>query len=160
MAGDPIEARRTHRVNLRVCRAAGWQADIASCHVGLGNLEMDAGRFDEALQEYEQAIGISKSITRRDTLIDALLARGRLAARLERWESAAPDLEEALTFATLGGFQIAEIDARIALATMHLAAAAVDAAWRHVARAEQMSVEISYHWGAVAAQDVLRQIRP
>lgn len=156
-AGRRDEAEQVCRTNLRICTTAGWQADAASCHIGIGDLLADAGNPNAALKRYERAIAIARNITRRDVLIQALLARGR--AITGHRADAEGDLDRALTMATIGGYRLAEIDCRLALANLHHAGGAVDLAWDEVTHAEQASIECSYHWGEVDAQAAMRRFR-
>ncbi|MCP2341390.1 trypsin-like peptidase domain-containing protein [Actinomadura rupiterrae] len=145
--GRPDEARKVTLANLRVCSAAGWQADEAHCHVGLGDLELDAGRPEAALAEYETAVRIAQRTTRRDVLIDALTGQARCSIVDERVEAAEADLAQALSLCLVGGYRLAEIDVRIAYASLWQRMGNEELAWEEATRAEQMSIEVGYHWG-------------
>ena len=151
-------AERANLANLRVCKAAGWRADEASCHIGLGDLDFDRGDADTAYAQYDDAVGISRDITRRDVLIQALLARGRWAVLTGHPEASREDLGSALDMALLGNYRLAEIDIRVALAQLHHASGDASLAWEEAGRAQQMGIEIGYHWGRVDAEKMLARL--
>ena len=102
-------------------------------------------------------------------LIEALLARGRWAARLPVSDlrsfqnlaglpQAFSDLREGLGYAADGGYRIYETDMRIGLAWAYLAAVDGAAAGQEAARVQTMSREMGYHWGLVDAEEVLAVI--
>jgi tetratricopeptide (TPR) repeat protein len=171
-------ARRVSEANLDICEQARWPDDLSRSRRVLGDLDADEGHHDSAGAHYDQALKIARGITRRDVLIEALLARGRWAARhhsdltglrdLSGLEQAFADLNEALGYAVEGGYRIYEADTRVALAWARLASALRQAQGDFLARAEalrraqdeaerarQMSVEMGYHWGQVDAAEVL-----
>ncbi len=133
----------------------------------MGVLEADAGDNDAARVQFENALAIARGISDRAVLIEALLARGRWAARLPEGarrgaplQQAFSDLREALGYAVDGGYRIYEADIRIALGWAHRANvtegnADPAAAHREAARAQTMSQEIGYHWGQVDAAELL-----
>jgi hypothetical protein len=73
-------------------------------------------------------------------------------------EQGGADLEEALGYATEGGYRIYEADIRIARAWTFLAQAHVRQARASAERARQLSAELGYHWGRVDADEVLALI--
>lgn len=158
-SGRTGPARDATEANLKVCRAAGWRADEARCHVALGDLALDDGRPDGAFAEYDRAVRMARDFTRRDVLINALTARGRWAVTTERPEVAQADLGDALTMSLLGGYRLAEIDARIDLARLHHRWGEARMAWEEATRAEQMSIEVGYHWGRVDSEALVRRLR-
>ena len=98
-------------------------------------------------------------MTYRPALIEALLARGRWAARHHQDPSglaqAFADLDEALGYALEGGYRVYEADIRAALAWAQLAAGDPARARAEAERARGMSLEMGYHWGQVDAAEVL-----
>ncbi|MFC1716970.1 trypsin-like peptidase domain-containing protein, partial [Candidatus Poribacteria bacterium] len=74
-------ARRVTEANLEGSEKYHWIHHISQCHRILGDLAADAGDHGSARQRYEAALKIARSITRRDVLIEGLLARGRGQAR-------------------------------------------------------------------------------
>jgi len=182
-AGDADYARRVTEANLEICERNRWPDDLSLSHRVLGDLDADAGDHESARAHYDQALKIARSITRRDVLIEALLARGRWAARYQDLTGfqrmqfirnlsglAFSDLNEALGYAVDGGYRIYEADVRVALAWAHLAAAltpgpsprgrgeALAAARQEAERAQQMSIQMGYHWGQVDAAEVLEEL--
>lgn len=154
--GEAEYARRVSEANLEMCKQQRWAFQVSQCHRVLGDLDADAGQHQDAGQHYHQALKIARSVTRRDVLIEALLARGRWAARHLRDAAAASgDLNEALGYAVDGGYRIYEADIRIALAWAHLAAGEPTAARAEAQRALQMSLEMGYYWGQVDAAEAL-----
>jgi len=169
-AGDPAYARRVTEANLEICQRARWPDDLSRSHRILGDLDSDAGQHASARAHYDQALKIARGITHRHSLIEALLARGRRAARRtlakvpnlrkgeSRLDQAFSDLNEALGYATAGGYRIYEADTRVALAWAYLAAGEHVRARQEAQRARQLSAEMGYHWGGVDAAEVLEAI--
>ncbi len=176
-AGDAGYARRVTEANLEICERNRWPDDLSRSHRVLGDLDAGAGQHEAAGGHYDAALKIARGISRRDVLIEALLARGRWTARhrgLTGREDpsglAYGDLDEALAYAVEGGYRIYEADCRVALAWAHLADLAlspsparrgtVEAARAEAERARQMSADMGYHWGEVDAQEVLDSLNP
>ena len=154
--GDAEYARRVTMENLEMCENYRWTFLISLCHRVLGDLDSDAGQHASARQHYDEALKIARGITFRPALIEALLARGRWAARhLQDSAAAFSDLKEALGYAVDGGYRIYEADIRVALAWAHLAAGDPVRARQEAERAQRMSVDMGYHWGQVDAAEVL-----
>ncbi|MEE8389392.1 MAG: hypothetical protein V3S14_01165 [Anaerolineae bacterium] len=169
----PAYARRVTEANLEICERNRWPDHVSRSHRVLGDLDADAGQHESARAHYDEALKIARSITRRDVLIEALLARGRWAARRQTLEvsqtskvsTAFSDLNEALGYAVDGGYRRYEADVRVALAWAHLAEALRQAqgdslrrARQEAERARQMSVEMGYHWGQVDVVEVLAAV--
>ncbi len=173
-------ARRVTTANLEICEEYRWPDKVSMSHRVLGDLEAEAGAQEAAREHYAAALNIARSITYRPALSEALLARGRWAARYAGQQNpkglrdpsglgqAFNDLQEALGYAVEGGYRIYEADLRVALAWAHLAAArtspeggkSLDAARAEAARAREMSAEMGYHWGVVDAEEVGEYLRP
>ena len=81
-------------------------------------------------------------------------ARGRRAAK-DPSGLGFSDLNEALGYATEGGYRRYEADVRVALAWAHLAAGEPVRARQETERARRMSEGMGYHWGQVDAAEVL-----
>ncbi|MEL6525120.1 MAG: tetratricopeptide repeat protein, partial [Chloroflexota bacterium] len=153
--GDTQTALTITETNLIICKSENWQFLISKCHRLLGDLAGDAGAHDEAHQHYDEALRLARNIDRLDTLIEALLGRGRwLAYHRKDVESAFNDLNEALGYATTSGYRIHEADIRVALAWAHLASGDVVQASAEAGRALGASHQMGYHWGVVDAQAV------
>ena len=89
-------------------------------------------------------------------MIEALLARGKWYAKYQKKaEAAFSDLNEALGYATDGGYRIYEADIRVALAWAHIAKDEDDKAREQVEYAKRMSEEMGYYWGKVDSEEVL-----
>ncbi len=160
--GKADYARRVTKANLKICEKAHWADDISKCKRVLGDLEADAGVHERAGQHYENALKIARNITRQDVLIEALLARGRWQAKQAAQtkehtslQQAFSDLNEALGYATKGGFRIYEADIRVALAWAHLADEQQKPAGQEAGRALAMSEEMDYYWGKKDANEIL-----
>ncbi|MFD4718154.1 trypsin-like peptidase domain-containing protein [Streptomyces sp. NPDC058423] len=152
------EARQVHQTNLEICRAARWRGEEAGCLVGLGDLAIDVGDPDLARGHYDEALRIARGITRRDVFVSALLGHVRWALHVgEPLSSLQGNLSHALTMATVGGFRIAEIEARLLLARAQHSGGDHEAAWAELAQADQMSAETGYHWGQSAAQALVEE---
>lgn len=151
-------ARQVTQANLEICQRNNWVNQMSSCHSVLGDLDADAGQHENAHEHYNEALKIARSICQRPVLIEALLARGRWAARQGEVAAARSDLEEALNYACAGGYRIYEADIRIALTWMHLANHNYPAAKAEAEKAQLMSDEMGYHWGRVDAGEVLQAL--
>jgi hypothetical protein len=174
-AGDTAYARRVTEANLDVWVSySKWPADESRCHRVLGDLDAGDNQHASARAHYDQALKLARGISRRDVLIEALLARGRWAAKATLAKVSEPsqgldpfnDLNEALGYAVDGGYRLYEADIRVALAWAQLAEAltlppsptgggTLEAARAEAERARQLSVETGYHWGQVDAAEVL-----
>jgi tetratricopeptide (TPR) repeat protein len=164
-------ARRVTEVNLRICEQAHWADDISRSHRLLGDLDFDSDNHESARAHYESALKIARSISMRHVLIEALLARGRFAAKVGAThplqtktpdgidgspvQDAFNDLNEALNYAVEGGYRIYEADIRVALGWAYLANGEKEKAKQSAQRALQMSQEMGYHWGKVDAEEIL-----
>jgi tetratricopeptide (TPR) repeat protein len=186
-------ARRVTEANLAICEKYRWPDKVSMCHRVLGDLDSIEGNHHKAREHYDQAVAIARGISVRDVLIEALLGRGRWAAKgafqalktsevfakhSERGRGAETsevsrafnDLDEALGYATAGGYRRYEADIRVALAWAHLAAAltpnpspkgrgeSLVKARAEARRALQLSGEMGYHWGQVDAEEVLGEL--
>jgi tetratricopeptide (TPR) repeat protein len=172
--GKPDYARRVTKANLAWwVKNYKWPKDESSCLRILGDLNSDSGNHESARAHYESALKIARSISHRQVLIEALLARGRFLAKMAVGvgssdpgrDDLAPtvtdafnDLNEALNYAVEGGYRIYEADIRVALAWAHLAASSTLSAKAEAERALQMSQEMGYHWGVVDAEEVLKNV--
>jgi tetratricopeptide (TPR) repeat protein len=171
-AGDPDRARRVTEANLWISERFGGSPDVLSrCHRVLGDLDADpsadSGRRDHesARAHYDRALEIARGITYRPALIEALLARGRWAARYGDLTGlqdpsglAFGDLNEALGYAVDGGYRVYEADIRVALAWGYVAAGDRAAGRAQAERAGRMSEEMGYYWGGVDAEEVLEAL--
>jgi tetratricopeptide (TPR) repeat protein len=165
--GDADYARRVAEANLEICQRERWTFLVSMCHRVLGDLDAQEGQHQSARAHYDETLRIARSITFRQALIEALLARGRHAAKHpsadgtsgEGWLAAAfTDLEEALGYAVEGSYRIYEADIRVALGWAHLAAGDQTRARQEARRAQQMSAQMGYHWGQVDAAELLAAI--
>ncbi len=158
--GDTNYARRITKANLEGwVRDYKWPKDNSQCHRVLGDLDADAGDHGKAKEHYDEALRIARSITRRDVLIEAMVARGRwYAGYIQDAPAAFNDLDEALNYAVDGGYRIHEADIRNALAWAHIADDNPSAGKPEAERAKQMSEKMGYYWGQVDADEVLQAI--
>ncbi len=75
-------ARLVTEANLQICEKGHFIKSISQCHRILGDLDFDAGSYESARGHYESALKIARSISHRQSLIEALLARGRFYAKV------------------------------------------------------------------------------
>jgi len=69
------------------------------------HVDADVGDQNRPRTHYNEALKIAREITDLHAIIEALLARGRSSAkRIKKAREAFKDLEEALSYATTGGF--------------------------------------------------------
>lgn len=158
-SGRTDQAASVHRRNIEICQAAGWRADIGLCHVGLGDIALAAGDVDGARREYDESLRIARDITRRDVLISALIGHSRWSLHAGQTDDALAHVLPALRMAALGGYRLAEADGRVLLAELRAQTGDLEAAWLELTQAEEVSIEIGYHWGqhdAALARDRLR----
>jgi tetratricopeptide (TPR) repeat protein len=166
---DIAYARRVTDANRLYAERNHFSIDLSPSHRVLADLDADSGQHERAREHYDKALKIAWGITRRDVLIEALLARGRWAARLAAKDpkgledpsglaQAFSDLNEALDYAMDGGYRIYEADIRVGLAWAHLAAGDRQAARAEAERAQRMSADMGYHWGQVDAAEVLEAL--
>jgi tetratricopeptide (TPR) repeat protein len=152
-------ARNVTKDNLKICEINNLPIDLSRCHRVLGDLYTYAGKYDAALKHYNDALKKARDISHRTVLIEALLARGRYAAKHVRCANEAfSDLEEAFSYATMGDYHIYETDIRVALSWAHIAAGDKEKAKAEATHARQMSNEMGYYWGKKDAEEVLAKI--
>ena len=162
--GDVDYACRVAEANLQICESQHWTFLVSHCQRILGDLDTDAGQYTSAHTHYDNALEIARSISVRDVLIEALLARGRWYARyMKDATSAFNDLNEALGYAVEGGYRIYEADIRVALAWAGIVDSGQGSVDREKAKMEaeralRMSEEMGYYWGKVDAEKVLKEI--
>jgi tetratricopeptide (TPR) repeat protein len=78
----PYYARSVTISNMILCEQDHWTFLLSQCHRVLGDLDSDLGNGQSsAYTHYDLALKIARSISHRQTLIEALLARGRFFAR-------------------------------------------------------------------------------
>ncbi|ABA22665.1 TPR repeat protein [Trichormus variabilis ATCC 29413] len=157
--GSSDHARQVTETNLEIYQRNNCPATVSSYYRVLGDLDTDAGQHDNAYEYYNEALKIARSISERAVLIEALLARGRWAARQGDVAAARSDLEEALNYACTGGYRLSEADIRVALGWMHLANHNYPAATTEAEKARLMSDEMGYYWGRVDADEVLQALK-
>jgi tetratricopeptide (TPR) repeat protein len=168
--GQSDYARRVTEANLQICERNHWPDDTSRSHRVLGDLDSDSGDHASARAHYESALKIARGISYRPALIEALLGRGRWAAKHMKDANAAfSDLNEALNYAVEGGYRIYEADIRVALGWAWLAdltpspsptgrGGSLAKAKAEAESALQMSQEMGYYWGKVDAEEVLARI--
>jgi tetratricopeptide (TPR) repeat protein len=163
--GNADYAARVTEANLRIGQRNRWAKTISKCHRILGDLAVEHGEHKNVYVHHEAALLAARKVSKRDTLIEALLAQGRWAIRYQDLTDledplalALGDLNEALDYALDGGYRIYEADIRIALAWAHLAASDPTTARAEAQRAQQMSEQMRYYWGQVDADEVLAAI--
>jgi len=157
--GNETYSRQIAEATLEICKRNEWPDVLSYCHLVLGDLDTDISQFNNARQHHDDALKIARSNSRRrDVLIEALLTRGRWAAKQGQVRPAFNNLDEALGYTVDGGYRIYETDIRNALAWAHLAAGQPDSARAEATRARRMSEEMGYYWGQADADEVLGAI--
>jgi tetratricopeptide (TPR) repeat protein len=124
----------------------------------LGDLESGAKRQENARRYYDEAVKIARLISRRDVLIEALLARGQWANRNGKLDLARNDLGDALGLARSSGYRLFEADARLGLAWTSLATRELSQCRHQAGSAQQMSEEMEYYWGQESARNLLLSV--
>jgi len=153
--GMDDEARIAAELNSDLCWKKGWRAERALWEAILGDLADKRGDESAATRHYHEALRIGQSSVRRPILLRAWTGWGCLQARRGEFAAAVASLTEARDLARDGGYQIAEIDARIGLARAlraleHPAEARAEAAY-----ARCTSEVASYHWGLIDPDSLL-----
>ena len=152
-------AYKVTETNLAFLKYQQRVPQISQCYRILGDLYSARREHDRARNYYNQSLRIAREVTYRAALIEALLSRGRWMAKyLNDKNTAFDDLNEALEYATNGGFRIYEADIRVAYSWLFLALKSIDSALAEAERAKQMSVEMHYKWGRIGAEEVLSKI--
>jgi tetratricopeptide (TPR) repeat protein len=148
-------ARQVTMANLALCAANQWISITGRCRRFLGEIDSAEGNHKAALGHFQEAVNVARAVSERESLIEALLARGRWAARWGAPEDAFLDLTEALDYAVQGGYRLYEVDIRLALAWAHRASGNNAAATTEAKHTALVSREMEYHWGIVAAEEVM-----
>jgi len=157
-AGELSYARDVARTNEDFCRRGQLTPFLGLCLRALGDLDAAAGRHEDAVTHYAEAVALARTTSRRDFLIDVLLARGRWLARQGDAEAAHADLEESYHPVIWGGFRLYEADLYVGQALVHAHRGDPAAAHRTAERALYLSGELGYHWGKVDAEEVLSSL--
>jgi tetratricopeptide (TPR) repeat protein len=166
--GKIQDAKYVAEANLRISKDSRWLERESRCHRILGDIEAESKNDNEARDHYNQALKIARSISHRPTLIEVLRAQGVFLAHYGELKEAFNDLNEALNYATKGGYRISKANIHVGLALLLLKEAKQFPEQaqekRSQARAEaerslQMSEEMGYYWGKVDAEEVLRAIQ-
>jgi tetratricopeptide (TPR) repeat protein len=160
MVGNLEYSFDTTKANLHICEDFHWNSLVSQCHRILGDLDSKANRYTSAHEQYESALKITRSISVRNVLIEALVARGRFLAKAEMANDAFNDLNEVLGYCIESSYRIYEADVRVALGWAYLANGEKEKAKGSAERALQMSSEMGYHWGKVDAEEVLKAMSP
>jgi NB-ARC domain len=156
-AGRLGQAESVAEENLQICQDKGWLNLVGKANRTLGDISLNCGRQTDAGKFYDTAVKIARSTPRYDALIEALLSRGQWSARYGDRKTARNDLAEALRCATVNGYRLFEIDVRVGLAWLYEAEGKGEEARKEATLAEQMSRQMGYQWGAIAAGEVLNQ---
>jgi tetratricopeptide (TPR) repeat protein len=157
--GDADYAHRVTEVNVEICKLDGWADDLSGAYRVLGDLESDIGNQLQALQYYNEALEIARSIQKCSVSIEALIARGRWYAHYGQDVSAAfYDLNEAMSFILQSGYRLYEADARVALAWAYRLKGDNETARQEAETALKLSESMGYHWGQVDAKEVLAEL--
>ena len=157
--GDIDNSRRIAEMNLTVCEAHNWPVDISRCYRALGDLEAENEEEDRDFSYYyDKAVEIARSLSQKDVLIEALIARGRSALEISDLNAAISDLAEALDHALSGGYRLYEADIRLGLARAYLASGDITFARQEAERARVMSEQMRYHWGEMDANKIITEL--
>jgi hypothetical protein len=156
--GQLNQAEAVAKENLQICQSKGWLNLVGKANRTLGDISLNSGRQTNARQYYDTAVKIARSTPRFDALIEALLSRGQRAARHSDLKTARNDLSEALRCAAINGYRLFEADVRVGLAWLYEAEGNFEAARAEATQAQQMSREMGYYWGAIAAAEMLEKV--
>jgi len=154
LMGDTEYARKITEDNLKYAQDNQVTEIISQCHRVMGDIYARSG-LQSAKEHYNEALKIARNITHRAVLIEALLGRGRWNTLQGNIDDALANLEEALGYATTGGYRIYEADIHMALAK---ARGKIDppAGLPTVLRAYQLSGDMNYYWVKEEADNFLK----
>jgi predicted ATPase/class 3 adenylate cyclase/Tfp pilus assembly protein PilF len=102
-AGDPELAAQHFEAALALARECGQKGAEARACNGLGNADLNRGRFDEARAQYERSLAIAREIADRSIECAALNGLGNLDDSLGRVDDARTRWEAALELARVTG---------------------------------------------------------
>jgi len=157
--GDSIYSRKIIKSNLKLSEEHQWLASISRSYRILAELEAQDGTGESARMYFNTALRLAQNLSRKDILIEALIAKGRWEAR-RTWDVSAgfSDLNEALGYAIAGGYRLYEADIRVGLSWAHLVAGNKEAAKKEGSYAKQMCEDMGYYWGKKDADEVHSEI--
>jgi DNA-binding SARP family transcriptional activator len=89
---EPSKARSEFRLALAAAERAGDALQVVRIRVAMGALELDAGRFEAALEGLDLAVRLAETVGFATFHARALVNRGRAKVGVGRFEEALPDL--------------------------------------------------------------------
>jgi tetratricopeptide (TPR) repeat protein len=152
--GNLIAARSLAQYVLDHGRAEHQLDDISMSWRVLGNIAAAEQAHNEAAKCFDEAVRGARAISELTVLLEALLARGRWAARL-RYGDATADLNEALNLARGGSYKPSEAKIRLGRARVLAAKENLTSARAELARALELAQETNYYW-AIKEADSLK----
>ncbi len=153
LMGDAVYAKKITEDNMKYAQDKQVTEIISQCHRVMGNIDAKSG-LQNAREHYTEALKIARNITHRAVLIEALLGRARWNTLQGSINDALADLEEALGYATTGGYRIYEADIHMALANASGKTSSVGLT--AALRAYQLSNDMNYYWVKEEADNFLK----
>ena len=155
--GDLAYAQAIAEENLDICQKKKWFNLIGKCHRIIGDITAAREQNDSAGEHYDMALKIARRVNRKDSLIEALIARGKWSLRWDEIKSAKNDLNEALNYSLSSSYHLYELDIRLALAWLDFKQGNPIEAKSNAEWVNTISKNINYHWGQVDSAKLLQE---
>jgi tetratricopeptide (TPR) repeat protein len=126
--------RHTHEAALRAVRESGDRAGEAALLSGLGRLELDRGRDEQAVGHLEPATELARALGLDPLLAQALRRLGQAHQHLGRRDDAMACYREALALGETGRDHVIEVEVRRDLGRLDHQTGRLDSATRHLER--------------------------
>ena len=139
------QALEISQFNLEKSIKMSWPEDISLCYRAIGDIKFSSGEYEQAKENYDTAVSLARTISRRDVLIEALIARGRWFLKNEILDSAFIDLNEGLGYAIDGDYKIYEMTLRLLISEI-FASNNPEKAKVEREKAISMNNDINYFW--------------
>lgn len=143
---------------LKQCYRHNANAEKNHCHRLIGDISAATGNYQRANRHYALAVQFAREFGRSDLLIEALVMRGRWAARQGNIDLAQADLDEALNHAK-NGYGLYELNIKVGLALLHHISGRHEAATQEIETAVEKSKNIHYELGYRDAVEVLYSLK-
>jgi len=152
-------ARLVNENNQKISEEHHAIVDLSRIHRIFGDLEVKTGNIERALEFYNSAVQMAQSTSRRDVLIESLLARGKYLNLYskEKTIDAFRDISLALNFSRQGGYKIYLSEALLAMALIDFEKDLFLARDQTI-QALELSKEMGYFWGSQDAERILFRI--
>jgi tetratricopeptide (TPR) repeat protein len=142
-------ARQVTETNLLLCEQNKAFRSIIQCHQLLGYLDMLENRDDQSSAHLETALNLARSRENRHLIIKSLILMGQYFAKKGEVLQAVTNLNEAINYISIGGYQVDEIDIRNSLASIYIGIGEINRASLELDITGRMSGHLGYKWGSL-----------